>query len=261
MSSPLRRERHGCSRETSLPLAGRSVMVSSWISENETLFNLIGTTYGGDGCGDLRASGPARVASRSTSTGTTGCHSGPDGRGGDGDAHAEPPDSVAPAIRRPPWPGRSACGRQSGGKGTAQTRVTPILYVAGGRPEARQCRQTRLRAGAPRAVASHTKNMMPFECINFIPSHSSLGYSPVVVATGRIVCNGSVRLAEIRILACSTSRPQAGRYAMASSCRSARTPRSFRSSARPMAVTASRPSRFRTCRTWMLRWTRPGLRA
>ena len=36
------------------------------ISENETLFNLIGTTYGGDGQIDLRAARPARPAFRST---------------------------------------------------------------------------------------------------------------------------------------------------------------------------------------------------
>ena len=35
------------------------------ISENETLFQLIGTTYGGDGRVDLRAAGPARPDSRS----------------------------------------------------------------------------------------------------------------------------------------------------------------------------------------------------
>ena len=36
------------------------------ISENETLFQLIGTTYGGDGADDLRAARPARPHSRST---------------------------------------------------------------------------------------------------------------------------------------------------------------------------------------------------
>ena len=202
------------------------------ISENETLFQLIGTTYGGDGestfaLPDLRGRLPIHQGN--------GFVLGRDRRGrGD---HADDR-----SRSRPHHPLLVEHG--AGGTTTARTNnvlarsPTIDLYreAALTTALARRCDRARWAARSRTRTSSRT-------CASTSSSRCSAS-SRARPRRQAWPIHSSPRSASSR----STSRPRAGRGATGSCCRSRRTRRSSRCWARPTGATASRTSRCPTSR-------------
>ena len=202
------------------------------ISENETLFQLIGTTYGGDG--ERRSRCPTCAAgSRSTRATASSCAE----TGGAEAITLTMQQIPATPIRcwhdadpaTPNAPADNVLRASTGGR-------LPLRHRPAARPRCSRCRSH------PSAEASRTRTS-----------------SRTSASTSSSRCSGSSRprpeehrmadpfVAEIRIFPFNFA-PRAGRSATGSSCRSRRTRRCSRSSGPPTAATASPPSRCPTCR-------------
>ena len=137
------------------------------ISENETLFQLIGTTYGGDGEIDVRAARPARPAFRSPGQ---WLHPGRDGRRR-GDHADREPDSRRTAIRC--WLRRHRARRRARPT-TCPAQAAAKLYRRG-RPSLMLNAVARCRR--PAGSQPHT-NFQPYLCVDFIISLFGIFPSP-----------------------------------------------------------------------------------
>ena len=197
------------------------------ISENETLFNLIGTTYGGDGQStfalpDLRGRVPIHQGNGFILAETGG---------------AEEITLTVSRSRRTAtrcWPSHDH----------GATTRNPAGNVLGAVADGRRCTSTATPTVADGAAVDrrhvggsqpHT-NFQPYLCVDFIISLFGIFPSARPEETTPWPIRSSPRSASSR----STSRPRAGRCATGSSCRSRRTPRCSRCSAPPTAATASR---------------------
>ena len=140
------------------------------IAEYETLFNLIGTTYGGDGQIDLRAARPARAACRSTGQ---RLHARPR-QGGveDGDAH----DPADPAHTPPVTGATNVAGGtgQSRGQRPCNSRHRALPYIAEAPDTASMAPQSVASAGG----SQPHDNFQPYLAINFIISLFGIFPSP-----------------------------------------------------------------------------------
>ena len=144
------------------------------ISENETLFQLIGTTYGGDGestfaLPDLRGRLPIHQGN--------GVHPRRDGRrrGGHADAPSRSPPtatrcSVTTGVGDGREPGRAACSAQPAATSTSTEHGAP---GARWRPSRRR----------PTGGSQPHTNMQPYLCVNFIISLFGIFPSPDLGAT------------------------------------------------------------------------------
>ncbi len=210
------------------------------ISENEALFNLIGTTYGGDGeetfaLPDLQGRIPIHIGTRADrdhlSTGRDRRR-----RAGHADDPADSDPHPSVARLRATWRTVNAAPDNV----LAATTACNSLGLWH-----RRCRAITLagsvissgrRQPAARQHAAVSLRQLHHLAVRHL-SEPDLGAWTM-----------SIRSSPKSAFSHSTSRPRAGRSATASSCRSRRTPRCSRCSAPPMAATARAPSRCRTCR-------------
>ena len=202
------------------------------ISENETLFQLIGTTYGGDGestfaLPDLRGRIPIHQGNGFILAETGGA------------------EEVTLTVQQIPAHSHPLLGSTTASRNDvstrratspAQTPATFDVYIDE-HADARRWRRSAISAGR-RQPAAHQLPALPLRRLH----HLAVRHLPVADLRRRQPwpIHSSPRSASSR----STSRPRAGRGATASSCRSRRTPRCSRCSARPTAATASRTSRL-----------------
>ena len=215
------------------------------ISENETLFQLIGTTYGGDGESTFAL---ARSAQPTPLAPGERLHPGRNG-GRRGDHANGEPDPGA----------HSSTARVAEQRDCKRRRHDMLAVPTAHRPvPSRQPPSTPL---APQSVAVNGRKPTAHE-FPAVPvrglHHLAVRDFPVPDIKGivGVATRHSTRWRSrwpIRLLLrsgsfLSTSRPRAGRGATGSCCRCRRTRRCFRCWARPTAATASRTSRSRTCR-------------
>ena len=197
------------------------------ISENETLFQLIGTTYGGDGestfaLPDLRGRLPIHQGN--------GSHPRRDRRrrGGHADRatrfrHTRIPLLASTARRPQPRPAEQGHWRNQ-----RRQRFTSAVPRPGDRTWHAAGHHTRGRQSAAHELPAVSVHQLHHFAVRDFPEQT------VRRASWQI--HSSPKSASFR----STSRPRAGRSAMGSCCRSRRTRRCSRCWARPTAATASR---------------------
>ena len=194
------------------------------ISENETLFQLIGTTYGGDGeatfaLPDLRGRIPIHQGNGFILAETGG---------------AEEvtltvnqiPAHTHPLLASTNDAGTSRTRRQTSSRQTARRSRSTSQDV----PQRRTWLPSR---SAPVGGSQPHTNFQPYLCVNFIISLFGIFPSPDL----RRARMADPFVAEIRIFPFNFA-PRAGRSATASSCRCRRTRPCSRCSARPTAATA-----------------------
>ena len=130
------------------------------VSQNEALFSLLGTIYGGDGAHDLRAPGPARSGAPSSGqrTRADSASDRPAGRRRDGAAHRQSDRGPQPPPERVDQRG------QYHRPGPAQVLAmsNPVIYKDGTATAALNAAALGQRGGS-----SPHPNVMPFQCVNF----------------------------------------------------------------------------------------------
>jgi microcystin-dependent protein len=142
------------------------------ISENDTLFNLIGTTYGGDGqvtfaLPDLRGRLPIHIGSGAGSSYVMGQQTGV--------------ESVSLSVQQLPAHSHNI---QAGAGGTRETSPTNAYFASGG-PDLYASNRVAVISGVSAGNAASSggnqphDNMMPYLCVSFIISLFGIYPSPI----------------------------------------------------------------------------------